>query len=406
MTSKIARARRLVFCTVFWSCVATLAPNAWLAQTFAQQPANPKAESGELSPDMPYAAKRGEEAVHEVEMSVVITPPYNTKVLRVWLPLPPSDFAQEVTSRSLTSLPMSVTPQISVEPAYGNRFAYFEFQNPQGAQIVRHQFQAKIWNLDWNVAPEQVTPVTVWPRSFAQYLQPQKIEDKTAFENLLGEIVPRRRTPGEDLTRVMRWIDANLKYDHADASLRADANHALSKRHGHCSDYHGLCATMGRALGQPTRVTYGLAMFPKNSPSHCKLEAFLPPYGWVSYDLSETQKLTERIATSPELAADEKRSLIEAARARLIAGRRENSWLLVTRGRDYELSPKASRPVNVVRTIYAEADGEPLPDPDPANPQAREFAWMTVMKFGGESPQRDAFHDLPRVPRTRVRLEQ
>jgi ATP-dependent helicase HrpA len=34
---------------------------------------------------------------------------------------------------------------------------------------------------------------------------------------------------------------------------------------------------MGRTLGFPTRVTYGIALFPKNSPSHCKLEALLPP---------------------------------------------------------------------------------------------------------------------------------
>lgn len=35
----------------------------------------------------------------------------------------------------------------------------------------------------------------------------------------------------------------------------------------------------------------------------------------------------------------------------------------------------------VVRTIYAEADGKPLADPDPSNPQQREFAWMVVMKI-------------------------
>ena len=45
---------------------------------------------------------------------------------------------------------------------------------------------------------------------------------------------------------------------------------------------------MGRALGYPTRMTYGINPFPKNSPSHCKMEAFLPPYGWVAFDVSDT----------------------------------------------------------------------------------------------------------------------
>jgi hypothetical protein len=134
-------------------------------------------------------------------------------------------------------------------------------------------------------------------------------------------------------------------------------------------------------LGYPTRVTYGLSLFPKSSPSHCKLEAFLPPYGWVSFDLSETQKLTQKIAADKTLDEARKQTLIAAARDRLTRGFRENSWLLVTRGTDYELAPKASQPVRVVRTIYAEADGKPLPDPDPANIEKREFAWMTAHKF-------------------------
>ena len=46
---------------------------------------------------------------------------------------------------------------------------------------------------------------------------------------------------------------------------------ALETHRGHCSDYHGFCAAMGRAMGYPTRVTYGINTFPKNSPSHCKL---------------------------------------------------------------------------------------------------------------------------------------
>src|SRR5207244_11118693 len=64
-------------------------------------------------------------------------------------------------------------------------------------------------------------------------------------------------TPAQQMFSLMDWIDASLKYDHVNASLRADAEHAFSKLAGHCSDYHGLCATMGRSLGYPTRITYG-----------------------------------------------------------------------------------------------------------------------------------------------------
>ena len=91
-----------------------------------------------------------------------------------------------------------------------------------------------------------------------------------------------------DLAAVMDWLHARMKYDPASSSLIASSEHALAARAGNCSEYHGLCAAFGRSLGFPTRVVYGITPLPKNSPSHCKCEAYLPPYGWVSFDVSET----------------------------------------------------------------------------------------------------------------------
>ena len=126
------------------------------------------------------------------------------------------------------------------------------------------------------------------------------------FDKLLAEIVPRRGNPLVDLHSVLDWADRNLVYDHIDASLQASSTHALEHRRGHCSDYHGFCAALGRVMSQPTRVTYGINTFPKQSPSHCKLEAFLPPYGWVSFDVSETQKLVQALRGDMRLADDER----------------------------------------------------------------------------------------------------
>jgi hypothetical protein len=371
-----------------WAVFAAAACTA--GNAFAEGlPAN-----AELRPDLPYRARRSDPVTHEVNFSVVVTPPYHCKLLRVWLPLAQSDFAQQVDDIRLETFPEHVEPQIGVEPVYGNKFAYFEFHEPQGAQVIRLRMAAKLWNLDWSVEPQRVQNVARWHESFRPYLQPQPVARKGDFDALLADIVRHSTAAGSELVNVMQWIDENLTYDHAAASLRADANHAFELRRGHCSDYHGLCATMGRALGYPTRVTYGLALFPKNSPSHCKLEVFLPPYGWVSYDLSETQKLVKSIDTNASLSPEAKQALAQAARQRLHRGFRENSWLLVTKGTDYELVPRASRPVRVVRTIYAEADGEPLPDPDPANPEKREFAWMTAHQYRADKPFKLPFQDL------------
>src|SRR5205807_10175642 len=90
----------------------------------------------------------------------------------------------------------------------------------------------------------------------------------------------------------------------------------------------------------------------------------------------------------------DKQRLTAAAKQRLRRGFRENSWLLVTKGTEYDLAPKALAPVRVVRTIYAEADGQALPDPDPANSQKHEYAWMTVHQFKADKPFAKPFKDF------------
>ena len=375
-------------------CVLMLLASIYSYPCFGAEDGAPVVRKGIVRPDLPYQADRCDPILHDVDFSVVVTPPYHCKLLRVWLPLPQNDFAQEIADRRLTTFPEEVEPKIGTESTYGNKFAYFEFANPQGAQVIRHRFTARVSELRWNLEPSKVTSVDQWPASFDPYLRPQPVSDQEAFSKTLAEIAPKSADPAGDFFGAMSWIDRNLTYDHVNASLQADADHAFTERRGHCSDYHGLCATMGRALGHPTRVTYGLALVPKNSPSHCKMEAFLPPCGWVSFDVSETQKLIKKIHENGEPSDGEKNILVQAARRRLKRGFRENSWLLLTKGTDYDLAPKSSQRVRVVRTIYAEADGEPLPEPDPANIDERKFAWMTVHKYSSDKPFRLPFKDF------------
>ncbi len=353
-------------------------------------------ETPELDPRQPYSAERRNPVTYNVEFLVTVTAPYRTKTLRVWLPIPPSDHGQELLATELTVFPDAVKPQIADESLFGNRFAYFEFANPQGAQVIRHKFRVRTWELRWQLDSARVQSVTRWPESFAAYRrsESQAVVTDVRFEKLLAQIVPQRRGPLQDFDTVLTWVDGHFAYDHSKASLKASSVHGLENLRGHCSDYHGFCAAMGRLLGQPTRVTYGLNAFPKSSPSHCKLEAFLPPYGWVSFDVSETQKLSQAIHSNKELLDSERATLLAAARRRLASGFRDNTWFVQTRGTDYDLVPKASARVPVVRTIYAEADGQPLPDPDPSSTEQTTFAWMTAHRFESDHAVKSPFTDL------------
>lgn len=353
-------------------------------------------EPAALDPALPYVAERGNPVTYDVDYSVVVTAPYKAKKLRVWMPLPPGNAGQEIERLTLSTFPQEVEPQFATEPTFGNRFAYFEFASPQGGMTIRQQLKIKVWELRWNVESANVQLPTMWPGAFDRFRrsESQAVVIGDAHRELLGRLLPERRAPAGQLNAAMHYALDKFKYDHAVASLAADSTHALRTGGGHCSDYHGFCAAVGRALGFPTRVTYGINPFPKASPSHCKLEAFLPPYGWVSFDVSETQKLLAAVRNDAKLTATERDRFAAAAVARLQSGFRDNTWYLQTVGSDYDLVPAASRRVPVVRTIYAEADGAPLPDPDPSDPGETTFAWMTSYRATPDRQVPYAFADV------------
>lgn len=346
-----------------------------------------------LDVTQPCSAELSNPVEWDGELIFTITAPYKTKLLRVWIPVPPSDVAQQVRLTEFSTYPVDVQPRIETEATYGNTFAYFEFPNPLGATVITHRLTVQTHELHWNMKPEQIKSPAKWPASFGPFLrsEEQAVVADERFDALLEAIVPQRKNPLVDLEAVMTFADQNFVYDHDKASLKASSVHALDNRRGHCSDYHGFCAAAGRVMQLPTRVTYGINPFPKASPSHCKLEVFLPPYGWVSFDVSETQKLSQAIRKDVKLSDADKNSLIEYVHARLISGFRDNTWFVQTRGTDYHLAPQASQKVAVVRTLYAEADGRALQDPDPSSSQQTKFAWMTAHRFRSNVPATNPF---------------
>lgn len=340
-----------------------------------------------LDPAQTYTAKQSDPIKYTVDFRVIVTAPQNTKKLAVWVPVPPSDVAQQVSESKWDTFPTVVKPTVHTEEVFGNTFAHFEFENPQGAQIITHTFTATVHELNWHLEASKVTTVAEWPKTFDPFRRGERlIKVDDTFKKLADEIAAGKTTPADQVDAITGWVQQNLTYDHSNTSLVASSTHALTKKRGDCSDYHGLCSSLGRSLGVPTRVTYGLHLFPKNLPCHCKLEAYLAPYGWVSFDVSETQRLVKRIAEDKELTADEKTKLTKAAGERMQQGFRDNTWLLLTKGTDYELAPNASGKVPLVSTVYAEADGKPFQTPDPADPTKSEFSWMTAHKYTADKP--------------------
>lgn len=357
-----------------------------LAQGTADAGAN---ASVEMKVDTPSQGVTSRSATYRVDFKIAVTAPVGTKKLKVWLPLAQDNRVQKISDRVIETLPRSVKHSVHTEPKFGNQFAYLEFDSPSGAQLITHRFDATVRQVDWRVDYQAVRQPESWPKSFDPYRQiDPRTKEGQELQSVLTEISADSESSADRLVNAMRWVDDHLTYDHSVASLSADPMHGLVHRRGHCSDYHGLCSTLAQKVGYPSRVLYGLQMFDKASPSHCKLEVFLPPYGWVPFDLSETQKLVAKVAADSTLDEEARKQRIDLIRDRTLSGFRENTWLEVTRGTNYELAPPASKPVHLVRTVYVEADGVALDEFDSTENSKPSQPWMTIYRVDGDGSGR------------------
>ncbi len=359
------------------------------ALAFSQSVDAAPAGDGALDPDQPYTARMGTGVTYDVSFDVVFTAPYGTKQAEVWLAVPTSDNAQQVEAYRTEP----TAPSDQTEPLYNNRLVHFSYDKPQGGQIIKQSFKVTTHELRWDLDPEKVAIVKEWPESFARYLRNEEkvVVDENA-RALAGKIVGEEKNPVRQSRLLMAYIMKTLNYDHTTCSLEASSIWALEKKAGHCSDYHGLATALARACNIPARVTYGINPIPKNSPTHCKAEFYFAGYGWVSFDISETQKVVKKIEQDTTLDDAAKGEKIKGVMERFEKGFRDNTWYKVANGTSYPLVPatKSGTPP-LVRTAVIEADGKPLQDPDPGNANLREFAWMTVANFNPSTPVESPF---------------
>ncbi|MCS7263912.1 MAG: transglutaminase domain-containing protein [Armatimonadetes bacterium] len=325
--------------------------------------------------------KRSNPVTYEINAQLVFTPPVGTKVAHVWIVKPPDDAGQEL-------LDFETEPKPTMEaadPLYGNQLVYFRFDEPDGAQVIQYRLKIRAWELHWNLDPSKVTAyrevaMSEWLRNESRI-----VVNDHRIRALAQKIVNGATEPFERVKRVLEFIIDTMNYSHGECSLQASALHALTRRVGHCSDYHGFATALLRSLGIPARIVYGINPHKRHSPSHCKLEVFLHPYGWVPFDLSETDKVLEQLSKSdlPERVKAQKR---DAILQWLFSGFRDNTWFRVTTGTDFPVVPAVAPNPPVIRTAYIVCDDKILPDPDPANPNRMEFAWQLVWNSKSDKP--------------------
>ncbi len=337
-----------------------------LAAALASDGASPRVE--------PFRPVRKVNPVtYTVRALYVFTPPQGTQFVHFWLVKPHNDAGQQVLTFHTRPEP---TREVT-DPAFGNRLLYFRFPEPDGAITVEYLFRVRAWELFWDLDQKQIsqkipTTLPLWTRS-----EKTIVADDPRIRSLAAEIIGRNADFPTAVFRILLDVIERMDYSHENCSLIASALHALEKREGHCSDYHGFSCALLRSLQIPSRLTYGFKLMSRRSPSHCMLEVYLPPYGWVPFDLAETDKVLTKLEESP-LPAGEKERIRTAILSRFLSGWRPNVWIRHSIGTDIPIQPAVISNPPVIRTAYLAYDDRVVPDPDPANPNALTLGWQLV----------------------------
>ena len=269
--------------------------------------------------------------------------PAGTKTLRVWMPVP-----QNSTVQRIRQLNFSQKPRLTTEPKYGNKIAYWEFENPTASNELRMNFVCRRLEIlldlarlanDGQDAAAQFTP----------FKQPDKlviVDDQ--IRKLSREVTAGKQTTLEKARAIYDYVLRKMTYDKTHAGWgQGSTRHACDVGKGNCTDFHALFNSLCRAQGIASGFEMGLYLpyeRGKDEPLnayHCWAFFRVPGKTWVPVDCSEAGRFAER--------------------REYFFGAHTPKRVTLSTGRDLVLEPRqAGEPLNYFLDPYAEADGKPV----------------------------------------------
>jgi len=270
--------------------------------------------------------------------------PAGTKKLRVWVPVP-----QDTTVQAVRNLEFSKEPQVGFEPKYGNRIAYWEFENPGAALDLTMKFECTRLEIKTDLALLNPDGDDA-PGSFSVFKKADSLVVVDEEIRRLSEQVTQGKTAVVEKARaIYDYVVAQMKYDKSHVGWgRGSTKHACQVGKGNCTDFHALFNSLCRAQGIASGFEIGLYL-PYDRPKqeeklggyHCWAFFRVPGKTWVPVDCSEASRFGER-------------------REYFFGGHTSNRVTFST-GRDLVLEPRQDgEPLNYFLNPYAEADGKPV----------------------------------------------
>lgn len=268
--------------------------------------------------------------------------PEGTKQVTVWVPLPKSAAPQTVKDVKIDS-PYKWTWQR--DNVYGNVYAVATIENPPEEIKVPVHFVAVRREISMENPPD--TKITAEERRLA--LEANKLVTLSPrVHKLADELSAGKSTPVEQARAFYDYLVANMKYDKSIPGWgHGDTERACDIKAGNCTDFHSMFISLARSKGIPARFVIGFPLTAKDgkvSGYHCWAE-FWDGKAWLPVDASEASQ-----SSDPSVR-------------HFLFGNLDADRVQFTMGRDIELVPKTSEPLNYFIYPHAEIAGKPVGAP-------------------------------------------
>lgn len=272
--------------------------------------------------------------------------PEDAGEVRVWIPYPTGDEAQEV---EVTAVDSPYPTRIETEPELGNSVLYLSVESPETNPITI-EMKARVRRTeklrkDFDRASSR--PSGELPADVAVWLEPDRLVPlDERIRTLAAEVTEGAETDLEKARAIYDYVVDTMSYDKSGEGWgRGDIYWACDMKTGNCTDFHALFTGLNRAVGIPAKFAIGFPIPPDRGQGeiggyHCWAEFWLDGYGWVPVDTSEAKKHPEK--------------------REYFFGAHDENRVEFTEGRDLTFAPKqAGEPLNYFVYPYVEVDGEP-----------------------------------------------
>ncbi len=291
----------------------------------------------------------------EVELSVTIAAPDDSRDVRVWIPYPVSNNVQDISHVRING--NFSQSGIYGEKETGNLALYAEWTKPTKDRAITLTFKATARELVKKDFPV-VEPAI--PAEIKEYLKSTAFipTDGKVREIALG-ISNNKQKISAKARAVYQWVVENTVRDpDVKGCGTGEVEKVIAKRGGKCADISSVFVSVARAAGVPAREVFGLRLGKKDEEDmtgghHCWAEFYVPGYGWVPADPSDVRKAM--LANKLDLKGaqefvDYYFGAVDEYRIALARG-----------GRGYYLNPRQNDgPLNYFMYPYAEVNGKSL----------------------------------------------